>query len=112
MKELLLSPEAMRDLEQTWEFIAQKNIDAADRWQAQIYQTLKLLCKTPGLGKVRREFSIVLRSFYKANHVIFYFFSEETLFVVRILHHSRDAFTVIEKQISEDLADNEQKPSS
>jgi toxin ParE1/3/4 len=105
MRELLLSPEAAHDLEQTWAFIAQNNLDAADRWLTQIDETLQLLCKTPGLGKVRDEFSISLRSFYKANHVIFYFLSEETLFVVRILHYSRDALTTIESQLAQDLGE-------
>ncbi|MGK7878122.1 MAG: type II toxin-antitoxin system RelE/ParE family toxin [Xenococcaceae cyanobacterium] len=102
MSKITLSPQAAQDIQQTWAFIAKDNIDAADKWQQQISDVLQLLAKMPQIGRVRSEFSIELRSFVKAKHVIFYQPTADGINVFRILHHSRDSEAIIQEQLSED----------
>ena len=100
MRQIILSPEAAQDIRETWNFIAQDNLDAADNWQQQIEAGLNLLAQMPSIGRVRHEFSLALRSWVKAGHVIFYQYHETRIDVFRVLHHARDIETIIESQLS------------
>jgi antitoxin ParD1/3/4/toxin ParE1/3/4 len=47
-------PDAFADLDEIWEYIAQDNVDAADRVLADIHSTLTLLAGSPQIGHRRR----------------------------------------------------------
>jgi toxin ParE1/3/4 len=98
MRTITLAPAAVEDLVQTWEYIAQDDPVAADNWRQAMQQTAQLLASMPEMGRRRDEFSIPLRSFYKAGHVIFYRFTDSELYIVRILHHSRDVLSIIAEE--------------
>jgi plasmid stabilization system protein ParE len=51
----ILSRGAERDLEEIWEYIAQDNIDAADRWIAKLFAAFAMLARSPGLGHNRTD---------------------------------------------------------
>ena len=55
MAEYLYSPEARLDLLEIWEFIARDDVDAADRVEREIEQTLSMLARNPYLGHLRRD---------------------------------------------------------
>ena len=48
-------PDAFADLDEIWEYIAQDNVDAADRVLADIHSTLTTLAGSPQLGHRRRD---------------------------------------------------------
>ena len=48
-------PDAFADLDETWEYIAQKNVDAADRVLADIHSTLTVLAASPQIGHRRPD---------------------------------------------------------
>ena len=48
-------PDAFGDLDEIWEYIAQDNIDAADRVLADIHSTLNLLAGSPQIGHRRPD---------------------------------------------------------
>jgi antitoxin ParD1/3/4/toxin ParE1/3/4 len=50
MSKYLLSVDADLDLDEIWEYIAQDNLDAADRWIGVLFDALDSLAKTPGMG--------------------------------------------------------------
>jgi len=55
MNQYILSPEADQDLDDIWEFIAQDDIDAADRWDAKFREAFALLAENPRIGHRRKE---------------------------------------------------------
>ena len=48
-------PDAFGDLNEIWEFIAQDNIDAADRVLADIHSTLTMFAGAPQIGNRRPD---------------------------------------------------------
>ena len=48
-------PDAFADLDEIWEYIAQDNVDAADRVLADIHSTLTTLAASPHIGHRRPD---------------------------------------------------------
>jgi plasmid stabilization system protein ParE len=48
-------PDAFTDLEQLWEYIAERNLDAADRVIADIFDALRTLVASPHVGRRRPD---------------------------------------------------------
>jgi len=48
-------PEAFTDIDQLWEYIAEHNIDAADRVVADIFAALRTLVASPNIGHRRPD---------------------------------------------------------
>ena len=55
MKRYVLTPSAKRDLGDIWDFIAQDNVDAADRVLDALEAAMSKPAKNPGLGQWREE---------------------------------------------------------
>src|SRR6202011_4219434 len=51
-------PDAFADLDEIWEYIAQDNVDAADRVLADIHSTLTLLAESPQVGHRRPDLTM------------------------------------------------------
>jgi toxin ParE1/3/4 len=85
-----LSPQALADLEDIWDFIAQDDPEAADRFVESLYETCSVIFSMPRVGRTRFELARGLRSFPHGAYVIFYVLDGETLTIARVLHGSRD----------------------
>ena len=48
-------PDALADLDEIWEYIAENNVDAADRVLADIHSTLTTLARSPQIGHGRPD---------------------------------------------------------
>jgi len=83
-------PLARRDLNEIWEYIAQENLDAAERLVERIEELCALLAERPQLGRRREELAPGLRSFPAGSYFIFYQPIADGIEVVRVLHASRD----------------------
>jgi len=55
MSEFVLHPEAVKDLEEIWEYIAAENLDAADRVREEIYDAIQSLVPFPYVGHSRSD---------------------------------------------------------
>jgi antitoxin ParD1/3/4/toxin ParE1/3/4 len=53
--EFFYSPDARADLTQIWEYIAQDDLDAADRVEREIEQAIIKFAHNPRLGHFRRD---------------------------------------------------------
>jgi toxin ParE1/3/4 len=51
----ILSADADFDLDETWEFIAADDIDAADHWIEKLFNAFESLGQTPGMGHRRDD---------------------------------------------------------
>jgi len=96
MSTLIFSPQAEQDLIDIWDFIAQDNIDAADRIYDDIEQKCEALAQAPGMGRTRDELAPSLRSFPVGKYVIFYRLIEDGIEIARILHGARDLKSIFE----------------
>jgi antitoxin ParD1/3/4/toxin ParE1/3/4 len=55
MSRYVVSAEAKTDLAEIWEYIAQDNLDAADRWIARLREAFDSLARAPGIGHKRED---------------------------------------------------------
>jgi toxin ParE1/3/4 len=90
MKQIRISPAARRDLDEIWFYIAQDNIEAADKLVRAVVSRFSKLAVTPDLGRRREELSIRLHSFPVGRYVILYRPMKGGVEVVRVLDGARD----------------------
>jgi len=55
MKKFVLSPDTSQDLDDIWEYIADDNLDAADRLIEKLYDKFLALAATTGMGHQRED---------------------------------------------------------
>ena len=87
---LQISQIARDDLVDIWEFIAEHDELAADRYIGHIRLRARELVRYPRLGRVRREIHPAIRSLLCRNHLIFYRAKRTSIQILRILHGSKD----------------------
>lgn len=85
---------AKADLAGIFSYIAENSIDAADKFNNEIFGKFKLLAQNPNIGKKRDEIIINLRSFPHNKNIIFYFPIENGVEIFRVIHSSRDIETL------------------
>jgi toxin ParE1/3/4 len=83
-------PQADRDLDSIWNFIASDSVRAADRQIARIGEIFEMLMLNPLAGRERRELRAGLRSFPAGNYVIFYVPVFDGIEIVRVMHGRQD----------------------
>src|SRR3974390_1044629 len=90
-----LSPLAEQDLDEIWSYVAEDaSQTTADRLIDDIVHRFELLAEQPGIGRIRPEFSIGVRSFAVENYVIYYRQEGDDVLIARILHGRRDQIAV------------------
>jgi plasmid stabilization system protein ParE len=91
MSEFVLHPDAVKDLEEIWEYIAADNLDAADRLREEIFDAIQSLVPFPSVGHSRLDLtSRPLRFQVVRDYVIAYAADEKPLAVIAILHGRRN----------------------
>ena len=90
MRQYRVSDAARSDLDEIWFYIAQDNVDAADKFIRVIVSRFPRLAAMPQLGRQREELSARLRSFPVGRYVIFYRPMEKGIEIARVLHGARD----------------------
>lgn len=90
MLRILKRPEAEKDLEDIWLYIASDNPDKADKFLDEIEETSHKIAQFTNLGRNRDELHQGLRSFPAGKYLIFYLPISGGIDIVRILHGTRD----------------------
>jgi toxin ParE1/3/4 len=90
LSRIQFTPEAARDLNEIWDYIARDNVDAASRFTATIEETCRLLAASPEMGRRRPELARDLRSFPVGSYVVFYRPVGRGVEIVRVLSAARD----------------------
>jgi plasmid stabilization system protein ParE len=92
VKPFLLAPEAVQDLDDIWEYIAQDDLEAADRFIEKLYETMLKLTETPGAGHRREDLAEdrpIL--FWPVGHyLILYRAVASSIEVLAVVHGKRD----------------------
>jgi plasmid stabilization system protein ParE len=87
----VLHPEAFADLDDLWEYIAEDNIDAADRVIADIFDAFPALVAFPHAGHLRPDLTVQPLRFARVrDFLIAYAPDERPLWIVAILHGRRN----------------------
>ena len=89
------------DLDEIWNYLAERNPDAADRVIFEIAEKLKMIARNPNVGTSRSDIIIDLRMFPYENYNIFYFPIENGVEIYRILHSSRDQVQIFANAIDD-----------
>ena len=91
MSSFKLSPEAFQDIEGIWDFIAEDNVDAADRVREEIFSACEMLAAVPGMGHLRQDLADEPLRFWPVYSYPINYRPEVTpLEIVRVLHGARD----------------------
>jgi len=90
VKHFLLASQAQIDLDEIWLFIAEDNIDTADKFHDLLLSKFIALAGQPLMGRTRDELRPNVRGFPVGNYIIFYRDTLEHIEIIRVLHGARD----------------------
>ena len=91
MKKHTLSPLAQSDIEDIWDFTAERwNIDQAETYVRQIMEAIGVIADKPGLGQSCDDVRAGYRKWPVGSHILFYRVVAGAIDVVRILHERMD----------------------
>jgi toxin ParE1/3/4 len=85
-----LSPPARNDIDEIWDFIAQDNPEAAERFTAMLTGKFHAIAAEPHMGRACSKLGAGLRRFPVGNYVNFYRPTESHVEIARVLHGARD----------------------
>lgn len=90
MSRYILSPAAVEDLDSIWLFIAEDNLDAAERVVAELEEACSRLAANPNIGHVREDLADSSFRFWPVrSYLIVYRPATKPLQVVRFWHGAR-----------------------
>ena len=84
------TPAASGDLLEIWHYIAQDNLEAADRFLDTINEKCQLLAERPEMGPDRSDLGQHVRSFAVRDYLIYYLPIKNGIEVLRVIHGARD----------------------
>jgi len=91
MNRYVLSVAAELDLDGIWEYIAQDNIDAADRWIGKLFDAFDSLAQTPTMGHKREDLTSFPVLFWPVGaYLILYRVQDKWIEIVAITQGARD----------------------
>ena len=90
MPVIIKSPRAKSDLVEIWDYIAEDSEARADAFIDRIDKKFRTLAQRPGMGRLRDELAVDLRSFPVGRYVIFFRPLSNGVNIVRVLHSARD----------------------
>jgi len=90
MAQVEFTPDALKDIESIWQYIARDGMVAADRFIGKMYDTLESLAAMPLSARKRPELGEHIRSRPFGNYVIFYEPTDIGILVINVLWGGRD----------------------
>ncbi len=96
MAEIVFSPRARRDLIEIWIYIAEDDIDAADRLVALIEGAIAGLADLPGMGHERRDLTDQDVRFWPVGSYLIIYRDSKPMEIVRILSAYRDVAALLD----------------
>ena len=90
MRQLIVSLEAVDDLEGIALYVSKDKPAAAENFISRVWERFELLSQHPFLGEARPEFGSNRRSCVVGSYVVYYEISPSELRIARVLHGARD----------------------
>jgi plasmid stabilization system protein ParE len=99
MSAYLLSPDALQDLQDIWDFVALDNVNAADQSEDEFFSAFEKLARQPRMGHTRLDLTDRdVRFWPVGSYLTVYRQLPKTLEVIAVLHGSRDIPEVMRKR--------------
>jgi plasmid stabilization system protein ParE len=99
MSSYAISPDALQDLQDIWDFVALDNVTAADQLEDEFFNAFEKLARQPRMGHTRWDLTERDVRFWPAgSYLIVYRERPLILQVIAILHGSRDVPEVMRKR--------------
>jgi len=99
MKPFRLSAEASQDLIEVLEYIAQDNVDAAERVRLELLEAMRGLAEMPGKGHLREDLTNRGVLFWRVrSYLIIYRSETRPLEIVAVLHGKRNVGRVLHER--------------
>ncbi len=99
MEKYQITPEAVSDLFEIWNFISQDNPEAADRVEQAVFRACDLLADSPLAGRVRKDLTPLPLRFWVvqpySKYLIVYDPESKPLQIIRILHGARNLPSIL-----------------
>jgi len=87
----VLSVDAELDLDQIWEYIAEDNPDAADRWIDKLFDAFQSLAQTPSIGHRREDLTSLPVLFWPVGaYLILYRVQTDWIEIVAVTQGARN----------------------
>ena len=91
MNQYVLGVDAELDLDAIWEYVAQDNVEAADRWIAKLFDAFQSLAQAPGMGHKRGDLTAFPILFWPVGAYLFlYRVDNERIDIVAVTQDARD----------------------
>jgi toxin ParE1/3/4 len=97
MAQVMTTPRAKADLLDIWFFIADDNVEAADRLLDRIDGVCKQLTDSPALGPARPDLRPDFRYFSVGRYLILYRIAPGGVEIVRVVHGARDLTKLLQE---------------
>ncbi|MFL6856891.1 MAG: type II toxin-antitoxin system RelE/ParE family toxin [Allosphingosinicella sp.] len=83
-------PQAIRDVDDIWNWIAAEDFAAAQRWARHVVEATDRLIDFPNSGTPRPELAAGVRSIVVGRYLALYRVGPDSVDIVRIVHGARD----------------------
>ena len=101
MSAYVLSRAADLDLDEIWEYIAQDNVDAADRWIGKLFDAFDALALSPGMGHTRNDLTSYPVLFWPVDaYLIIYRVQRQSIEIVAVSQGARDIPAFLHRRMS------------
>lgn len=96
MKRFILTPRAKQDVNEIWDYIAEDNIEAADRVLEALENAMAALAKNPSIGHWRDELTGKQHRFFLVySYLIVDRYETKPVQIIRVLHAARNLQSVL-----------------
>ncbi|MDT3675278.1 type II toxin-antitoxin system RelE/ParE family toxin [Microcystis wesenbergii] len=90
MNQYIISTEAIRDMEQILDYLANTNISTGEKFLEEFSKKCRYLSQFPLMGRSYREIRPYLRGLPMKNYIIFYPLTEQGLEIMPFIKGERD----------------------
>ena len=95
----VLSPEALEDLQNIWDFVASDSVNAASKLQDRLFDAFESLARFPGQGHTRTDLTSRSVRFWPVGaYLVAYRLHRDMLQIVAVLHGARDVAVVLRQR--------------
>jgi len=90
MTEYIISPSAIKDLEQIIDYFAMRNVDAGERVLSAFQKKCRYLTQFPYIGRSYKSIRPYLRGLPMDGYIIFYRIGTDCIEIMRVVKGNRD----------------------
>ena len=96
MSRYIISPSAIRDLEDIIDYLSEQSIDVGERFLAEFDQKCRNLVQFPNIGRSYDDLLLGMRGILLTSYIIFYRPINGGIEIVRVISGYRDLPTIFE----------------